>query len=363
MANNSFGIRFCLTTFGESHGEVIGGVVDGCPAGITLSRDFIQEELSRRCPGQSPLVSSRKEDDHVQFLSGLLDNTTTGAPIGFIIANKDVRSDCYEKYREVFRPGHADFTYYEKYGVREYRGSGRASARETAVRVVAGAIARQALMPCRIFVQAYISQIGNVIEHRPYTALDLTQTSHHPVCTPSTEVAQRMEAEILAARAKDDSIGGVITCVVKGLPAGVGEPIFDKLHARLAYAMLSIPAAKGFDIGSGFTAAAMRGSEHNDPFTVENGKITTVTNHAGGVLGGISTGNDIYFRVAFKPASSIGKEQQTITTDGKPVTITIDGRHDPCVVLRALPVVEAMTAITLLDMLLIANKLTNSFSE
>ncbi len=346
---NSFGHIFRFVSFGESHGALIGGVIDGCPAGLKIDTDFVQTELNRRRPGQSPLATQRNESDRVQFLSGLFDGQTTGAPIAFTIANSDQRSDDYEPLKNLFRPSHADYTYQAKYGLRDYRGGGRASARETAVRVVVGAVAKLALRQIGIEITAYTSQIGNIAVAKPYSALDLRLTENNAVRCPDQATAEKMAALIAQCQADGDSIGGIVTCVARGVPAGLGEPIYAKLHAELAAAMLSINAAKGFDYGSGFAEIGLRGSEANDAFTVENGRIATTTNHSGGIQGGISNGADIYFRVAFKPTPTIAKPQQTVDTALNAVELTAHGRHDACVVPRAVPIVEAMTAIVLFD--------------
>ncbi len=346
---NTFGHLFTLTTFGESHGEAIGGVVDGMPAGIAVDMAFIQHELDRRRPGQSALTTSRREADRVRLLSGVFEGKTTGCPIGFIIENTDQRPADYEPLRTMLRPSHADYTYLSKYGIRDHRGGGRASARITASRCVAGALAQLALRPLGISIKAYTSAIGDIALPHNYTHYDLDRVENNAVRCPDDNIAAEMERLIRNVRAEGDSVGGIITCVVHGCPAGWGEPEFGKLHARLGAAMLSINAAKGFDYGDGFDSARMRGCQHNDRFTVKDGHITTLTNHSGGIQGGISNGEDIYFRVAFKPVPTLSQPQDTVDIYGQPTTIHPHGRHDPCVVPRAIPIVEAMTAMVLLD--------------
>jgi chorismate synthase len=352
MAGNTFGHVFRLTTFGESHGPAIGGIVEGCPAGLFLEMDFIQHDLNRRKPGQSSLTSPRKEKDEVEFLSGIFDGKTTGAPIGFIIRNVDVKSADYDHLKNTFRPSHADYTYEKKYGLRDYRGGGRSSARETATRVVAGAIAKQLLQPVGIKIQAYVSQIGSIRLQNDYTSYNLSEAENSLVRCPDVETGKKMEALIEKTKITGDTLGGVITCVVQNAPVGLGEPVFDKLDAELAKAMLSINAVKGFDIGSGFQGVQMKGSEHNDPFKSEKGKIFTTSNYSGGVQGGISNGQDIYMNVAFKPVATLMQKQQTIDKDGKLVEMEGKGRHDVCVVPRAVPIVEAMAALVLADLYL-----------
>ncbi|OAV74108.1 Chorismate synthase [Bacteroidales bacterium Barb7] len=350
---NTFGTIFKLTSFGESHGAGIGGVIDGCPAGITLDTDFIRRELSRRKPGQSTITTSRQEDDEVQFLSGLYEGKTTGTPIGFVVWNNNQHSADYEEMKQKYRPSHADYTYQMKYGIRDPRGGGRSSARETVARCVAGAIAKQILRKQGIEIQAYTSQVGAVKLEKPYTAYDLSLTETNAVRCPDPQRATEMEALITRIKAEGDTVGGVITCIARGVPAGLGEPAFGKLHAALGHAMLTINAAKGFDYGDGFDAALYRGSERNDPFYNDNGRINTRTNHSGGIQGGISNGQDIYFRVAFKAVATLLTEQETVTADGLDTTLKARGRHDPCVLPRAVPIVEAMAAMTLLDYLLL----------
>ena len=346
---NTFGNIFTLTTFGESHGEAIGGVVDGMPVGIEIDLDFIQSELNRRRPGQSSITTSRQEGDIVELLSGVFEGRTTGCPIGFIVRNTNQHSQDYENMRQMFRPSHADYTYYTKYGNRDYRGGGRSSARITISRVVAGALAKLALRQLGIQINAYTSQVGSICLDRDYKKYDLSLTETNIVRCPDPMKAAEMVQLITQVKAEGDTIGGVITCVVKGCPAGLGEPEFGKLHAALGAAMLSINAVKGFEYGEGFEGAAGRGSEQNDVFVNDYGKIKTLTNHSGGIQGGISNGEDIYFRVAFKPVATLLREQSTIDIDGNPTKLTAKGRHDPCVLPRAVPVVEAMAAMTILD--------------
>ena len=347
---NSFGTIFRLTTFGESHGEAVGGVVDGMPAGIDIDVDFIQAELNRRRPGQSKITTSRQEPDQVELLSGVFEGKSTGCPIGFIVRNTNQHSQDYENMRNVFRPSHADYTYFEKYGIRDHRGGGRSSARITISRCVGGALAKLVLKQLGISVQAYTSQVGNIALERDYRLYDLSQTETNAVRCPDAEKAAEMEALITQVKGEGDTIGGIITCVIKGCPAGLGEPEFGKLHADLGAAMLSINAVKGFEYGEGFAGVTMRGSEQNDIFISQGADgITTTTNHSGGIQGGISNGQDIYFRVAFKPVATLLMEQNTVDIEGNPTTLTAKGRHDPCVLPRAVPIVEAMAAMTILD--------------
>lgn len=347
---NTFGKLFTLTTFGESHGAAIGGVIDGMPAGIDVDIDFIQSELNRRRPGQSKLTTSRQEGDKVELLSGVFEGKTTGCPIGFVVRNENQHSQDYENLRTLFRPSHADYTYYKKYGVRDHRGGGRSSARITISRVVGGAFAKLALRQLGISIQAYTSQIGEIALDRDYKKYDLTLTETNDVRCPDIEKAQEMATLIEQVKAEGDTIGGVISCVIKGCPIGLGEPEFNKLHAQLGNAMLGINAVKGFEYGEGFAGVTQRGSEQNDIFTVEHGlPVTTKSNHSGGIQGGISNGQDIYFRVAFKPVATLLREQQTVDLDGNPTTFTAKGRHDPCVLPRAVPVVESMAAMVILD--------------
>lgn len=350
---NSFGNIFRLTSFGESHGPGIGGVIDGCPAGIELDMAFIQSELDRRKPGQSRITTPRKEDDEVQFLSGIYEGKTTGTPIGFIVWNKNQHSSDYDNMKTVYRPSHADYTYQTKYGIRDPRGGGRSSARETIARCVAGAIAKLALKPYEIHIQAYTSQVGEIKLSDNYQMYDLDKTETNAVRCPDPEKAEEMESLIAEVKSKGDTIGGVITCVVKGTPVGLGEPVFGKLHAALGHAMLTINAVKGFEYGDGFEAARHRGSERNDRFFNDHGHINTRTNHSGGIQGGISNGQDIYFRVAFKSVATILMEQETVNMQNEDTILKARGRHDPCVLPRAVPIVEAMTAMTILDYLLI----------
>ena len=350
---NTFGSLFQLTTFGESHGAAIGGVVDGMPPGIAIDEAFIQEELNRRKPGQSELTTARGEDDRVELLSGVFEGKSTGTPIGFIIRNKDQHSADYENLRNVFRPSHADYTYYKKYGVRDHRGGGRTSARETACRVVGGALAKLVLKQYGIETRAYTSQVGNIALSEPYTAYDLNISETNDVRCPDKDAAEAMATLIKQVKAEGNTIGGIITGIITGLPAGLGEPVFDKFHATLGAAMLGINAVKGFEIGAGFEAAGARGSELNDIFTTDtDGRIATRTNHSGGVQGGVTNGQDVVFRVAFKPVATLLCEQPTIDIDGRPAIVKARGRHDPCVLPRAVPVVEAMAAMTALDFLL-----------
>ncbi|MBT8306470.1 MAG: chorismate synthase [Maribacter sp.] len=349
MAGNTFGNLFKLTTFGESHGVAIGGVLDGCPPGIALDIDAIQQELDRRKPGQSAIVTQRKEPDTVEFFSGIFEGRTTGTPIGFAIRNTNQKSRDYSHIKDSYRPSHADYVYDRKYGARDYRGGGRSSARETASRVVAGAIAKQFLSDVRI--NAFVSQVGELKLGKHYTELDLSLTESNPVRCPDPETASKMEAYIKEVRKEGDTIGGIITCVIQNVPIGLGEPVFDKLHAELGKAMLSINAVKGFEYGSGFEGITMKGSEHNDQYNPDG---STKTNHSGGIQGGISNGMDIYFNVAFKPVATVIQPYDTIDKEGNKVTTKGKGRHDPCVVPRAVPIVEAMAALVLADYTLVA---------
>ncbi|WP_329804781.1 chorismate synthase [Flavobacterium facile] len=345
---NSIGKLFTLTTFGESHGAALGGIIDGCPSNITIDLDFIQSELDRRKPGQSKIVTQRKEADEVKFLSGIFDGKTTGTSIGFIIENENQKSNDYDHLKDTFRPSHADFTYDKKYGNRDYRGGGRTSARETVNWVVAGAIAKQ-IIP-EIKINAFVSSVGEIFINKPYQDLDFNLIESNPVRCPDLEKASEMEEYILKIKKEGDTVGGTITCVIQNVPIGLGEPIFDKLHAQLGKAMLSINAVKGFEYGGGFCAAKMKGSEHNDLFN-EDG--TTKSNLSGGIQGGISNGMDIYFRVAFKPVATLLQKQDVLTNDGKIVEQQGKGRHDPCVVPRAVPIVEALAAMVLVDFTLL----------
>ncbi|MCC7050297.1 MAG: chorismate synthase [Bacteroidia bacterium] len=355
MGANSFGKLFTLTTFGESHGEAIGGVIDGCPAGLTINKEEIQDQLNRRKPGQSNLVTQRKEADEVQFLSGLWQGKTTGTPIGFIIANANQKTNDYDVFEHVYRPSHADYTYDKKYGIRDYRGGGRTSARETACRVVAGALASQYLQLYNIKTIAYVSAVGNIELNRSYQELDLSLIDNFLVRCPDETIAQKMTDLIMQTRKEGDSIGGIITGIIKNVPAGLGEPIFNKLHASLGAAMLSINAVKGFEYGSGFSGTKMKGSEHNDAFYIHQGKVKTKTNFSGGIQGGISNGENIVFKVAFKTTATIIKEQNTINDKLESVKITGKGRHDACVVPRAVPIVEAMANLVIADYLLLTH--------
>lgn len=352
MAGNSFGTLFKLTTFGESHGEAIGGVIDGCPAGIEIDLEEIQKEMARRKPGQSAIVTQRKESDTVKILSGIFEGKTTGTPIGFIIENDNQKSKDYSHIKDIYRPSHADYTYDQKYGNRDYRGGGRSSARETACRVAAGAIAKQLLKDIRI--TAYTSAVGKIKLEKDYRELDFNEIENNAVRCPDGGMAQKMESYVREIRSQGDTVGGVVECVITNVPAGLGEPVFDKLHAKLGQAMLSINAVKGFEYGSGFKGAELKGSEHNDLFN-EDG--STQTNLSGGIQGGISNGMDIYFKVAFKPVATIMQKQDTINSQGEMVEMQGKGRHDPCVVPRAVPIVEAMAALVLADFYLL-NKIS-----
>lgn len=344
MSSNSFGKIFTLKTYGESHGKAIGGIIDGCPSGLKLNIENIQKELDRRKPGQSNIVTQRKEDDKVNFLSGILNGFTTGNPIGFSIENRNYKDKDYHHIRNIYRPSHADFVYEKKYGLRDYRGGGRSSARETATRIVAGAIAKQLIKGIKI--TAFVSSVGNIHMNKPYHKLNLYSIEDTPVRCPDPRVADKMIYLIKTIRKIGDTIGGVISCVIQGIPVGLGGPIFNKLHAALGKAMLSINAVKGFEYGSGFSSIQMRGSAHNDIFNADE---TTKTNFSGGIQGGISNGMDIYFRVAFKPIATIMKKQISIDTKGQISSFEGRGRHDPCVVPRAVPIVEAMTALVIAD--------------
>ena len=352
MAGNTFGNYFKLTTFGESHGEAMGGVIDGCPAGVSIDLDAIENQMMRRRPGQSTIVTQRKEADIVRFLSGIFEGKTTGSPIGFIIENTNQKSADYTHIKDSYRPSHADYTFDKKYGHRDYRGGGRSSARETACRVAAGAIASQLLGA--IAITGYVSSVGDLSLDTPYQELDFNTIDSNVVRCPDAEMASKMIAKIKEVKKQGDTIGGIITCVIQNVPVGLGEPVFDKLHAQLGKAMLSINAVKGFEFGSGFKGATMNGSEHNDLFNQDG---TTKSNLSGGVQGGISNGMDIYFRVAFKPVATIMQKQQTINSKGEKIEMQGKGRHDPCVVPRAVPIVEAMAALTIADFWL-ANKLS-----
>jgi chorismate synthase len=354
MVANTFGHIFRLTTFGESHGKAIGGIIDGFPAGLEIDETFVQHQLDRRRPGQSILTSQRREEDKIEFLSGIFKGESTGAPIAFIIWNKDPRPEDYKDFQNLYRPSHADFTYDQKYGHRDYRGGGRSSSRETASWVVGGAFAKLLLKKENISIMAFVDQVGNIVLEKNYKSLDLSQTESSPVRCPDPETSQKMESLILELKEKGDTIGGVVQCIISGLPAGLGEPVFGKLHAELGKAMLSINAVKGFEYGSGFKSASMKGSEHNDIFKNKVGKIITASNFSGGIQGGISNGQDIYFRVAFKPVATLMTDQETVDKEGNPVTFSGKGRHDVCVVPRAVPIVEAMAAMVIADYLLLA---------
>ncbi len=347
---NTFGHLFTLTTFGESHGVAVGGVIDGFPAGIDIDMEFVQNELNRRRPGQSHITTSRNEADKVEFLSGVFEGKSTGTPIGFEVRNTNQHSQDYENMRCLFRPSHADYTYYKKYGIRDHRGGGRSSARITIARCVGGALAKLALRQLGISITAYTSQVGDIAIERDYHLYDLSKTEDNIVRCPDQQKAKEMEELIAQVKADGDTIGGVITCVIKGCPVGLGEPEFDKLHAQLGAAMLGINAVKGFEYGEGFDGVTARGSQQNDTFVPG---ITTATNHSGGIQGGISNGQDIYFRVAFKPVATILKEQDTVDLEGNATKLTARGRHDPCVLPRAVPVVEAMAAMVILDSYLV----------
>ena len=344
MAGNSFGKLFKLTTFGESHGEAIGGIIDGCPAGILIDLVKIEQEMERRKPGQSAIVTQRKEADTVKIFSGIFNGKTTGTPIGFLIENSNQKSKDYDHIKDVYRPSHADYTYDKKYGNRDYRGGGRASARETACRVAAGAIAKQ-LLP-EVKITAYTAAVGEIQLKKNYSEVDFSEIEKNPVRCPDSETATKMESFIKEIRKDGDTVGGIVECVIQNIPAGLGEPVFDKLHAVLGQAMLSINAVKGFEYGSGFQGSAKRGSEHNDLFN-EDG--STKTNNSGGIQGGISNGMDIFFRVAFKPVATLMQKQETINSEGEKVEMQGKGRHDPCVVPRAVPIVEAMAALVMAD--------------
>jgi chorismate synthase len=348
MAGNSYGTLFKITTFGESHGEALGGIIDGCPPGIELDTDAIHYEMQRRKPGQSSIVTQRKEEDEVQFLSGIFEGKTTGTPIGFIINNTNQKSGDYSQNAETYRPSHADYVYEKKYGIRDFRGGGRSSARETACRVVAGAIAKQVIKDIKI--TAFVSSVGTIYIDKPYQDLDFSKIESNAVRCPDFETAEKMENHIKDIKKQGDTVGGTITCVLQNVPIGLGEPVFDKLHAELGKAILSINAVKGFEYGSGFCGAQMKGSEHNDLYNLDG---TTKTNLSGGIQGGISNGMDIYFRVAFKPVATLIQKQEVLSKDNTIIEQQGKGRHDPCVVPRAVPIVEAMAALVLADFYLI----------
>jgi len=357
--SNIIGKLFTFTSFGESHGKGIGGIVDGCPAGIALDEEFIQQELNRRRPGQSDISTPRKEGDVVEYLSGIFEGKTTGTPIAFVIWNENQHSTDYDHLKEVYRPSHADYTYQQKYGIRDHRGGGRSSARETASRVVAGAIAKLFLKNKGIEITAFTSQVGHIAMSKNYETADLSLIESNIVRCPDPETAEKMIAYIKQLKEEGDSIGGIISCVIKGIPVGLGEPVFDKLQARLSQAMLSINATHGFDYGRGFEGVSLKGSEMNDAFVKDGDKVTTRTNNSGGVQGGISNGQDIYFRVLFKPVATIAKKQDTLDIHTNEVELEARGRHDPCVLPRAVPIVEAMAALTLVDLYLTANLLNS----
>jgi chorismate synthase len=348
MAGNSYGSLYRITTFGESHGAALGGIIDGCPPGVELDFDLIQLEMQRRMPGQSSIVTQRKEADEVQFLSGIFEGKTTGTPIGFAINNNNQKPADYSQNTETFRPSHADYVYEKKYGIRDYRGGGRSSARETACRVVAGAVAKQIVKDIKI--NAFVSSVGTIYINKPYQELDFSKIESNAVRCPDAETAEKMENHILEIKKQGDTVGGTITCVIQNVPIGLGEPVFDKLHAELGKAMLSINAVKGFEYGSGFCGAQMKGSEHNDLYNPDG---TTKTNLSGGIQGGISNGMDIYFRVAFKPVATLIQNQEVLTKENSIIEQQGKGRHDPCVVPRAVPIVEAMAAIVLADFYLL----------
>jgi chorismate synthase len=352
MSANTFGKLFSVTTFGESHGEALGGIIDGCPAGLEIDLAFIQSELERRKPGQSKITTQRQEADEVKFLSGIFEGKTTGTPIGFIIENQDQKSKDYTYLKDNFRPSHADFTYENKYGIRDHRGGGRSSARETVSRTVAGAIAKLLLQKFDISIHGYVSQVGKISCDNNYGNLDFTKTENNIVRCPDEKIADKMIAYIEEIKKQGDTIGGTVSCVIKGTPIGLGEPVFDKLHADLGKAMLSINAAKGFDYGSGFDDMDKKGSELNDAFEAVNNTITTKTNHSGGIQGGISNGADIYFRVVFKPVATILKTQASVNKQAENIELQNRGRHDPCVLPRAVPIVESMAALVIVDHLL-----------
>lgn len=350
---NTFGRIFRITSFGESHGPALGVIIDGCPAGIEIDEQFIQSEMARRKPGQSKITTQRKESDKVELLSGIFEGKTTGTPIAMLIRNQDQKSKDYSHIADKFRPSHADYTYTAKYGIRDYRGGGRSSARETAARVAAGAVAKSLLKTMGIEIIAYVSQAGTVKLEKEYHQLDLSLIENNIVRCPDTVIAEKMIAFIEETRLKRDTVGGVVTCVVRNVPPGLGEPVFDKLHADLGKAILSINAVKGFEYGSGFEGVSLYGSQHNDVFEKNGDKIVTKTNHSGGIQGGISNGQDIYFRVAFKPVATIMQDQESIDEKGEKVIVTGKGRHDPCVVPRAVPIVEAMAALVIADFYLL----------
>ena len=346
---NSFGNILRLTSFGESHGKGVGGVIDGFPAGVEIDMEFIQQELNRRRPGQSAITTARKEPDEVELLSGVFEGKTTGCPIGFIVWNQNQHSNDYNNLKDIYRPSHADYTYAVKYGVRDHRGGGRSSARETTSRVVAGALAKLALKQLGIKITAYTAQVGEIKLEKDYTAYDLSTIEENPVRCPDQEKAKEMQELIYQTKGEGDTIGGIVTCVIKGCPVGLGQPVYNKLHAALANAMMSINAAKAFEYGIGYKGIHQKDSQQNDIFFNDNGTINTHTNNSGGIQGGISNGQDIYFNVLFKPVATVLMEQPTVNADGTDTTIKARGRHDPCVLPRAVPIVEAMSALTILD--------------
>lgn len=347
--SSGFGKQFRITTFGESHGRAVGVIIEGCPAGLTIDEEAIQLELDRRKPGQSKITTQRKEDDKMEILSGVFEGKATGTPIALMVWNEDQRSKDYSHIADKFRPSHADFTYHVKYGLRDYRGGGRSSARETIARVAAGAIAKMFLKTLGVSVHSYVSQVGSLKMDTPYADVNLAAIDDNIVRCPDAGMAEKMIDYIDEIRKSQDTVGGIVSCVIKGCPPGLGEPVFDKLHAELGKAMLSINAVKGFEYGSGFEGIALRGSEHNDEFFAEGDKVKTRTNHSGGIQGGISNGEDIFFRVAFKPVATIMKDQQSLNEKGEPVVVSGKGRHDPCVVPRAVPIVDAMAALVIAD--------------
>lgn len=355
MAGNTFGKLFRLTSFGESHGKAIGGIIDGCPPGLDIDIEFIQSELIRRKPGQSDLTTSRDETDKVELLSGIYEGKSLGTPIAFLIWNKEKKSSDYNHLKDIYRPSHADFTYFKKYGIRDHRGGGRSSARETIARVVAGAIAKIALSKYEIYTRAYVKQIGDIATHKDYSISELLRREENILRCPDENISKKMHDLILKTKEIGDSLGGIIHCKLEGLPVGLGEPVFDKFHAELGKALLSINAVKGIEFGSGFQSVSMKGSEHNDEFFLKDDKIRTKTNFSGGVQGGISNGETVYINIAFKPTASISISQKTVNKNKQEINLNIKGRHDPCVLPRAVPIVEAMTAIVALDFYLVQN--------
>lgn len=354
---NSFGTIFKITSFGESHGEAIGVVIDGCPAGLELDLDFIQSELNRRKPGQSNITTQRKEDESFEILSGVFENKTLGTPICMMVRNTDVKSKDYQYLKDTYRPSHADYTYEAKYGIRDYRGGGRSSARETVARVLAGAVAKQILQKYNISIQAFVKSVADLKLEKHYTELNLSNTENNIVRCPDEEMANKFIAKIEEVKKEGDTVGGTIQCVIQNIPAGIGEPVFDKLQATLAHAMLSINAAQGFEYGSGFEGTKLKGSENNDEYYIEENKVRTKTNNSGGIQGGISNGEDIYFNVAFKPVATILKKQNTVNKNSEEIELQNEGRHDPCVLPRAVVIVEAMAAVVLVDAMLIGRKI------